>query len=199
MMPNNTINADGEIQNNVDDDYASKRFEFFVQDRNITREELFKVSERFEKTIFLISGGALGISMTFIKEIVSAPLYVPCLLYCAWVFLAASLVSCLWSLNYSLKANHKKVEILDETQRQQQNKSIGQLEQTNESSIPHGKVIDWLNWAAVICLTVGILSLIFFVVLNTSYNLPDTEPHLSDTQVIVSNVVEQNENYNNFP
>jgi len=192
------------MQNNINDE----RYKTYVKERDNALEAKLKVSERFEKTIFLISGGALGLSLTFIKDVASAPFFLPCL-YVAWFFLAISLCLCLWSLYCSLEAIHKKVENLDEAERQQQNNSnrlvllYSQTEQTKNTGTkrnnPYGTVINWLNPIIVICLTVGILALIVFVVLNTSYNLPDTAPHLSDTQVIVSNVVEQNENYNNFP
>jgi len=194
-------NRDGEMQNNADDEMQknvnNERYKTYVKERDNALEAKLKVSERFEKTIFLISGGALGLSLTFIKDVVPAPFFLPYFLYLAWSFLAISLCLCLVSLYCSLEAFHKKVENLDKAERQQQYNLNSQLVQTGQSSVPYGNVIDRLNLIAVICLCVGIIALIVFTIINTAFNLHDAEPHLSDTQVAIPNVIEQNENIEN--
>jgi len=193
--------TDDEEQNIVGDDYVSKRYDVYVQERSKELESQLQVSERFEKSLILISGGALGLSMTFIKEIVSAPSFLSWL-YWAWGFLAASLCLCVVSLFCSLQSIHRKVINLDEKELRQrivegtvqQNESNRQFEKIDINSNPYGTVVEWLNPIAVVCFCVGISALIVFVVKNTSYNLPDTEPHLSDTQVVIPAVTGQDEN-----
>jgi len=204
-MQNIVQNTDKEEQNIVGDDYTLKRFDVYVQERSKELESQLQVSERFEKSLILISGGALGLSMTFIKEVVSAPLIYSCLLYLAWFSLAGSLCLCVVSLFCSLRAIARKIINLDENELRQriiegtaqQNESNRQFEKNDINSNPYGTVVKWLNFIAVGCFVVGIIALTFFVVKNASFNKHDSEPCLSDTQVVIPNVVEQNESIEN--
>lgn len=68
--------------------------------------ELEADSQRsYDKAILTLSGGALGISFAFVKDIVgSAELAHPCRLLSAWIFWAASLTSTLISFFTSREA-----------------------------------------------------------------------------------------------
>lgn len=73
-----------------------------------------KSQENFDKTVLSLSGGALGISFAFIKDIVgSAPVTNPSLLFLAWMSWGLSVVSVLISYFMSHLALRKAIKQVD--------------------------------------------------------------------------------------
>ena len=68
--------------------------------RNHLLEALHKSSESFDRTIFALSGGGLGLSMAFLKDIVKQPPVDIHLLFTAWSCWVISLVAVM--ISYAL-------------------------------------------------------------------------------------------------
>lgn len=74
-----------------------------------------KSQEDFDKTVLALSGGALGISFTFLKDVIGAhPLAQPHLLFAAWVAWAFSTFAVLASYHLSHLALRKAIRQVDE-------------------------------------------------------------------------------------
>ena len=74
-----------------------------------------KVSENYDKTIITLSGGALGISFAFIKDIVGDKvLQGKGILFWGWAFLTISLTSVVLSLFFGTLAFRKAIKQVDE-------------------------------------------------------------------------------------
>lgn len=74
-----------------------------------------KAQEDFDKTVLTLSGGALGISFAFLKDVIGAnPIAHPYLLFAAWVAWGFSTFSVLASYHLSHLALRKAVKQVDE-------------------------------------------------------------------------------------
>lgn len=120
----------------------------------ITLEQ--KSVESFDKTVIALSGGALGLSLTFVKEIVDLPNAVQIhWLLAAWICWAASLLCVLLSFWLSAKAMRKAIKQLDE----------GKLGQERP-----GGFLDWatglLTFLGGLVFVIGVVSMILFIQFN---------------------------------
>ncbi len=73
-----------------------------------------KAQEDFDKTVFALSGGALGVSFTFVTDIVgSDAILEPGLMVSAWISWGMSLLSVLSSYYFSHLALRKAIKQVD--------------------------------------------------------------------------------------
>ena len=73
-----------------------------------------KVGEGFDKTLIALSGGALGFSIAFIKDVVGdKEITHQCLLVASWTLWALSLGSILFALYFGQLAFHKAISQVD--------------------------------------------------------------------------------------
>lgn len=73
-----------------------------------------KASEAYDKTIMTLSGGALGLSITFMKDIIGASKRVSvCRLEASWICLTLSLLLILTSMLFSQWALRKTITQVD--------------------------------------------------------------------------------------
>lgn len=116
--------------------------------------EIYKESSsQFDKQILFISGGALGLSMTFIKDIVSLETaHCKCLLAVCWIVLSLVIFGSLLSHYFSMKATNEMMK----------NLHSGEDEKTNLFN--HLTV--FLNLFALIGTFVALILLVTFVSLN---------------------------------
>jgi hypothetical protein len=112
------------------------------------------ISTEFAKAIMLLSGGALGLSLTFLGKLESAPSW-KALLCVAWILLTLSLAMVAYSMLRSMKALYA---IHDRWQ----DYVAGKYTPEQDSAW-----VKALNGAAVFCLCFGLLSLCFFAFANT--------------------------------
>ena len=74
-----------------------------------------KVSESYDKTIITLSGGALGVSFAFLKDVIGTnPVQSKGVLVVAWTSLTVSLVSVVLSLLFGTMAFRKAIKQVDE-------------------------------------------------------------------------------------
>lgn len=78
-------------------------------------DTLQKVSESYDKTVITLSGGALGVSFTYVKDFIGAnEVQSPRLLFWSWVLLTISLSSVLFSLFFGTLAFRKAIRQVDD-------------------------------------------------------------------------------------
>lgn len=123
-------------------------------------ETLQKVSESYDKTVITLSGGALAVSFTFIKDFVGTnQAENPELLFWSWVLLSISLGSVLLSLFFGTLAFRKAIRQVDDG--------------TIYNSKPgggFGRMTIILHSSGALFLIVGILLLGSFVYTNLGVN-----------------------------
>lgn len=82
------------------------------------REKLLELEQQmqssYDKAVMTLSGGALGISLTFIKDVASkTPLHAPNWLLCAWICWGLSITGVLFSFFSSSMALRRAVRQTD--------------------------------------------------------------------------------------
>jgi len=95
-------------------DYYQKIYELYVTERRELNNFQFQQSLSYDKTAIVISGGALGLSLTFIKDVIGA--HEPSmtyLLWCGWGMLVLAIFCTLSSFLLSVRAYQRQREILD--------------------------------------------------------------------------------------
>lgn len=114
-----------------------------------------RMQASYDQTIITLSGGGLGLSLTFYKNIVPEHPTCKCLLIQAWIIWALSIVAILISFNTSQYALRKAIDQLD------------------DGSIHDKPAGGWMNSATAIlgivggvCFILGIILLASFIVIN---------------------------------
>jgi hypothetical protein len=83
--------------------------------RDLLVEADHQASLNYDKAVMTLSGGALGISITFLKDIVPAPLVdTKILLYISWTAFAVSLASILISYLFSMEGLRQTIRQVDD-------------------------------------------------------------------------------------
>jgi hypothetical protein len=115
-----------------------------------------KAQEELDKAILSLSGGGLGVSMVFIKDIIgTAPIDRPWLLMAAWIAWGLSVVAVLASYHLSIRAIHN---------------GIAQIDAGNSYAGEFGgaaaKATLWLNWLGIALFFAGVVCISAFVCFN---------------------------------
>ena len=125
----------------------------------------------YDKAVMTLSGGALGISFGYLKDVAGPPPHLyNYLLNLAWSAWTISVVACLFSLAFSGLALRKEIAKLDED-----------WSQPTEGTTIWDKLTGVLNWSGGTLFAVGAFLMIFFVALNhheqhAAANSPATNP-----------------------
>lgn len=83
--------------------------------RNLLIATQQRSQDDYDKTVLALSGGALGITFAFVRDIIgSSPIQHPWLLFWAWITWAISITIALYSFFFSQLANRKAIKQLDE-------------------------------------------------------------------------------------
>lgn len=115
-----------------------------------------KVSESYDKTIITLSGGALALSFTFIKNFIDQKqIFHPELLFISWVVLSLSLSTVLLSLFFARLAFKKAIEQVDD----------GTIYETKADGA-YGKITSFLHSSGAVLLISGLFLLGSFVYSN---------------------------------
>jgi hypothetical protein len=108
-----------------------------------------KAQEDFDKTVITLSGGALGISFAFIKDVVGlGSIHNQCLLLASWICWGSSITSILTSFylsHFALRA------------------AIVQIDNGNKVGGTLDIFVEILNALGIICFAGGIILLVLFV------------------------------------
>jgi hypothetical protein len=149
-MPNNPLDPDNYISTRQSYDNAE-----------------LEVSGRYDKWILTLSGGALGLSITFIDKIAKHPtIDTLCWLKVAWACLVLSLLTALLSLVTSQSAIRENRRELDNAHREERSPRL---------SFPRWFtwITNGLNWGALLLFILGATFLCVFSFKNLDVNTPD--------------------------
>jgi len=115
-----------------------------------------KLNESYDKLLVTLSGGALALSITFLKDVIGDNQVVcPSLLLVAWVFFVASLGSILGEVLFGIHAHKRAIKQVDAASIY--NEKIGGR-WSSFSTLFH--------WVAAICLILGLLFISTFAYFN---------------------------------
>ncbi|OKL41002.1 hypothetical protein [Pontibacter flavimaris] len=155
--------------------------DFFAGYQKQLSDGLLKSSEAFDKTLILISSGALALSMAFVEKLGGEDPIYPSLLIFAWAFLGATLLLSLSAHLYSLEAHRKSISSIDTIiDRMDVAASMGEATEIEEAVSMYGGHVEMtrrleskmhsFNYFAYIAICIGILLLIIFASLNIKTN-----------------------------
>jgi hypothetical protein len=107
-----------------------------------------KATDAFDRAVMTLAGGALGISLAFVRDVAPTPRH-KWLMGVSWLFFVLSLLLSLLSFLTSERAVVSMVEKMD-----------------SAAEIERGKSTDYLNWSSAAALIVGAVLLVLFAWLN---------------------------------
>jgi hypothetical protein len=137
----------------------SEDWKTYKEERTFLNNAILDQSKSFDKYVLTLSGGAFGISLIFIKDIVKTPQPIALsLLIAAWVLFGVSITFTLVSFLLSQEACKMQIEI---------NRAI--LLENDKTKIPinvYGVITSVLNWLSGSVFIAGISSLAAFAIQN---------------------------------
>jgi len=128
---------------NDDNNTNDLEYEVYLESRKSYVESKGKSSEMFDKSILTLAAGALGLSITFINQIVET--INPDTLFwlgIAWVGLCLSILSTLISFRTSVESFEKQIKILDD--------SYPNIPTISNKYITITKALNWVSTASFI-------------------------------------------------
>jgi hypothetical protein len=133
----------------------------YLDERKILIELESRSAQGFDTAVISLSGGALALSISFINQIAGRVPRFKWLLIVAWSSLVFSLIAMTVSHLTSQKAMRKQREIIDQ---EQDDEGTETGEGVNETA--YSGMTDFLNYAALATLLIGLGSLAAFAFLN---------------------------------
>ncbi|MGB7581754.1 MAG: hypothetical protein WBL85_04825 [Sedimentisphaerales bacterium] len=136
------------------------KYKVYLEERKFLVDAEREQSQSFDKAILTLAGGAFGISLTFIKDIVSnhEPVQLPWLIL-AWICFIVSMLSTLISFLTSQKACATQREILEALYCDEQDKKSNHENTAAERT-------SWLNWFSISTFIMGTIFLAIFSIVN---------------------------------
>lgn len=95
-------------------DYLAERYKNYIEQRRRLDSNALAIAEKYDQWVLTISGGALGVSLTFLEKISSSPISgsVP-IIGVAWFCFVLSLLAGLYAIRFSSKSLVEQIVILD--------------------------------------------------------------------------------------
>ena len=152
MAPSDPSISPGDYE-----EYTSHR------DRLLDGEQYY--ARNFDKWLLTLSGGALALSMAFLKDVVVGAPAGAAWLFSSWILFAAAILSTLTCILLSHGAHEKDVEILDQLYQKHDEGWQQQVSEAQGSKVGR-RGIGWLNRASLVCFTLGLCLLAYFASLN---------------------------------
>jgi len=131
----------------------------YLDERRLLIDEEREAARTFDKAMLTLSGGALGLSITFIRQLAPNP-HTTGLLIAAWAGLTVALLTTCIALHVSQLAFQRARDLLDDDQRGVK----GALERSNVPAAWTRR----LNWTATLVFVLGIALLAVFAFINLS-------------------------------
>jgi hypothetical protein len=109
------VSASGDRDLDAYNQYVKDRHKSYVDQRKNMDSLAFQMGTQHDQWVLTLSGGALGLSITFLDKIVSHPdQWTKWLLFLAWAAFAVALLAAFQSIHYSHLAITRQLAILDE-------------------------------------------------------------------------------------
>ena len=112
-----SFRTDPEDESNaLESAYKDRLYEKYSSERDNLNKTALEIGGRYDKAIFVLGGGALGLSITFVEKIAPHPtVFGIIFLVLAWALLLTSLVLLLFATSNSQNAIQQQIVILDAT------------------------------------------------------------------------------------
>lgn len=151
----------------ADEEHEKSLYEGYLAERKQADEFALEIGARYEKLLSLVSGGALAISVTFVKEIAPEPIWwTKWILMFAWLCLAAGLLSTLLAIAASQDAQQRKMTNLDNGIKKRLFPDDEEIQKLDSTSNPYLKPVLRGNKISKRATIGGIGLLILFAFLN---------------------------------
>ena len=102
------MNENGD---NNQHDFDDERYKHYIAHWQLLYDVERESARTLDKTLVALAGGALGLSITFIKEIAKCPQWTS-VLYASWIFFILSLLSTLISFAVTQRAARNERDII---------------------------------------------------------------------------------------
>ena len=149
-----------QFMSNTSHQDALKAHDAYLDHRNTLQSASLEIAGRFSQWMLTLSGGALGLSITFIEKL--KPLILESSRYwliISWIAFAASLLACLFSLYSSYTATQKAIIHHDDMYQAKRNNPDDLIAEPVNCA---GNLTDFLSYASMTLFAVGILALCVF-------------------------------------
>jgi hypothetical protein len=143
--------------------------EVYKSERDSLSDAEQECEQSYDKWLLTLSGGALGLSMTFIKEIAHPPITGAWSVFVAWVLFGLSIVSILANLRIGPHAHARFRAILDDEfapDRYSADRDVWKSIRERQAGVKLLRAMDVLNWSSLSCFFVGVILLAIFVIRN---------------------------------
>ena len=155
--------------NKTDANDELAKYHVYIDERTALVNASLEQHRLFDKAILTLSSGALGLSLTFIRQIIpeeAQPKNIYSLVI-AWVLLALSILFTVISFLTSGKACARQIEILENSFFHSEKNSDSK---TNRDEIViqnyYSRLTSWLNILSIICFILGVFFLATFSICN---------------------------------
>lgn len=149
--------------NSASKERASRLYEAHRESLNALAEDAAK---RFDTWLITLSAGAFGLTLTFLKDIVSPrPLRYPYVLLAAWLLFALAIACILIGLDQAYTAGKQRVRDLNDVYRTKSYPFWDEVHKIDRSR-RRPKLITMLNKVSILCFVAGLICLSSFAFLN---------------------------------
>ena len=161
-MTQTATKAGEDAQKHIDEAYAA-----YLTHRELLVKQEFDTSRDCDRWTLTVSAGALGLSFTFLKDVVSpSHAHYLAVLGTAWVLLVLSVASTLVSVHLGHFAYHAFREALDKTASKHLGPSFWDEVPKAHSRCWQTKACRWAAWLGATFAVFGLLALLAFGILN---------------------------------
>jgi len=130
----------------------------YLEERKLSIEAEREAAHSFDQAMLTLSAGALGLSITFVRQVAPATPQHKEWLVVAWSGFILALLATLASFLFSQSALRRQRDILDLDYE-------GKLSAQQQKNIP-ATITDLLNWASIVCFIAGVISFVTFAIKN---------------------------------
>lgn len=141
----------------------------YLDTRAKYHESVKELGSRFDKGMFTLSGGALGLSLSFIHNIVTPGHVVnPELLKCGWALLFLTILVVFVNMLLSQNAHEHFTDVVDDEFHKGDPRTYWKRVRKRQEKYLPSRLIGWLNYAMFGTFTIGVLMVLLFTITNLS-------------------------------
>ena len=139
-------------------DILDKKYQIYLDERKSLFNSKYESSRSFDRAILTLAAGALGLSITFIKQIAPCPKSnTHAFIILSWICFGLSILSTLISFLTSQKACERQIKILED---------IFVKHSNNFKTNIYSRWTARLNFTSIALFIVGVILLLIFSALN---------------------------------
>lgn len=156
------------IASSKDAEHVDRIYQVYAEQRKILLDAEQAQGASFDKWILTLSGGAIAISLTLVKDLIGTrqPCH-PWLLGVSWMAMGVAVASELVSIYGSQRSHERYKDLLDETFIQDPDNFLDEVRKKQDRE-RWPRAIGALNISSVIAFVIGLITLCTFAALNLS-------------------------------